>query len=380
VGQACEEFQGEKEMNCTNCGNVLRPGDQFCLKCGGPAPPSDVETSGQAAPASTPPPEDYKPPQQQPQSYPEQTAQTYPPQQPQASPPSDAQAQARTLLGLAMVFSLIGGIMLMVLEFGGWYNYNDYYHSREWGWVGPLENPLSFLPFLAVAGGLFYCSFIAYQQFSSKEGLKRSLVMRGFVISLIVFIIVIIGGATLIALTWENDSQWLSEGFYGGAIGSLLTFILFWLVLKNIPHTKVDKRARYGAQPYGAQPPYPQTQVPQGDGTQMIPGTEPSSQPESAQESQVTGTTEGEEEQTPQEEEPKPQEEPKQEPPHEVQPAQKQAQQPQSQQQQYQQPYYPQYQQQQPQQQTYPCRTCGRPLRYVPEYRRWYCDTCRQYV
>jgi hypothetical protein len=204
--------------------------------------------------------------------------------------------------------------------------------------------------------------------------------MRGFVISLIVFIIVIIGGATLIALTWENDSQWLSEGFYGGAIGSLLTFILFWLVLKNIPHTKVDKRARYGAQPYGAQPPYPQTQVPQGDGTQMIPGTEPSSQPESAQESQVTGTTEGEEEQTPQEEEPKPQEEPKQEPPHEVQPAQKQAQQPQSQQQQYQQPYYPQYQQQQPQQQTYPCRTCGRPLRYVPEYRRWYCDTCRQYV
>ena len=198
----------------------------------------------------------------------------------------------------------------MVLEFGGWYNYNDYYHTREWGWVGPLENPLSFLPFLAVAGSLFYCSFIAYQGFSSKEGLKRGLIMRGFVISIIVFVIVIVGGATLIALTLENDSQWLSAGFYGGAIGSFLTAILFWMVLKNLPHTKVDKRAGYGAQPYGTStgtpyPQYPQAQAPQPGGPQTEPQmtqpTEPSPQPDGSQEPQVTGEAGGEEEQPAQE-------------------------------------------------------------------------------
>jgi hypothetical protein len=292
-----------------------------------------------------------------------------------------------------MVFSLIGGIMLMVLEFGGWYNYNDYYHTREWGWIGPLENPLSFLPFLAVAGSLFYCSFLAYQGFSSKEGINRSLIMRGFVISLIVFIIIIVGGATLIALTIENDSQWLSAGFYGGAIGSFLTAILFYLVLKNIPHTKVDKRAGYGAPPYGtraaAQYPYPQIQTPQAAGTQGTQAAEPSPESQSTEEKEPTPQEEQEPETTPtlppvQEKESTPKEEPQpetQKPAQEPQPAQKQYQQPQPQQQQYQQPYYPQYQQpRQPQPQTYPCRTCGRHLRYVHEYRRWYCDTCRQYV
>lgn len=44
---------------------------------------------------------------------------------------------------------------------------------------------------------------------------------------------------------------------------------------------------------------------------------------------------------------------------------------------------YPQQQQtyqQTTQQQTYPCLTCGHPLRYVNEYQRWHCDTCRKYV
>lgn len=365
-------------MNCTNCGNALRPGDQFCLKCGGPAPPSNMEPSG--APASPPP-------QPQPQSYPPQSTQApppqqtqgYPPQQPQARPPSDAQNQARTLYGLAMLVSLIGGIMLMVFDFGGWYNYDGYLGVREWGWVGPYVNTYSILPFLAVAGSLFYCSFIAYQGFSSKQLLPRSLIMRGLVISIIVLVVVGVGAVALFAMTAEADSTWLEAGFYGGAIGSLLTALMFGLVLKNTPHTKVDKRGRYGAQPVGTQYPYPQTQAPQA--------TEPlqQPQPETSREPQVTGPDEGKEEQPTQEEERTPKEEPQpktQKSAQEPQPVQQQyQQQPQQQQypQQYQQPYYLKYKQQ-PQQQTYPCRTCGRPLRYVHEYRRWYCDTCRQYV
>ena len=28
----------------------------------------------------------------------------------------------------------------------------------------------------------------------------------------------------------------------------------------------------------------------------------------------------------------------------------------------------------------YPCNYCGRPLRYVPQYQRYYCDYCRRYM
>ena len=30
--------------------------------------------------------------------------------------------------------------------------------------------------------------------------------------------------------------------------------------------------------------------------------------------------------------------------------------------------------------QTYPCQTCGKALRYIPEYQRYYCDDCKHYV
>ncbi len=360
-------------MNCTNCGNALRPGDQFCLKCGSPAP---LSSPGQETPDSPPYPEDYKS-SQQPQSHPQQATQAPPSQQPQAYPSSDAQSQVRTLYGLAMLVSLIGGIMLMVFDFGGWYNYDGYLGVREWGWVGPYVNTYSFFPFFAVACSLFYCSFIAYQGFSSKEPLPWSMVFRGLVISIIVLAVVGGGAVALFAMTAEADSTWLEAGFYGGAIGSLLTALMFGLVLKNTPHTKVDKRAGHGAQPYSsqsaAQYPYPQTQTPQTDSPQMIQPPEPSPQPppDTPLEPQVTGAAEREEQKPPEKTQPEQEPQPTQE---------KYEQQPQ--QQQYQQSYYPQYQQQyqQPQQQTYPCRTCGRPLRYVPEYRRWYCDTCRQYV
>ena len=47
----------------------------------------------------------------------------------------------------------------------------------------------------------------------------------------------------------------------------------------------------------------------------------------------------------------------------------------------YQQPY-PQYiiYQQPVQQQTYHCLTCGKPLRYIYESKKWYCEACRKYV
>jgi hypothetical protein len=30
--------------------------------------------------------------------------------------------------------------------------------------------------------------------------------------------------------------------------------------------------------------------------------------------------------------------------------------------------------------QEYPCKKCGRPLRYIDDYKRWYCETCGEYL
>jgi hypothetical protein len=29
---------------------------------------------------------------------------------------------------------------------------------------------------------------------------------------------------------------------------------------------------------------------------------------------------------------------------------------------------------------TYPCTNCGGQMRYIAQYQRWYCDSCKKYA
>jgi hypothetical protein len=138
----------------------------------------------------------------------------------------------RAIYSIALLTSLVGGILLLFTDFGGWHNYDYYNKIRTYGNIGPYASPFAFAAFFLVAFGLFYCSIISLKGIRMGEYLSKRLVLSGFIVALIVLIIICIGAGALFALVDASD-VWLDAGFYGGAIGSLLTIIFFGLNLKN---------------------------------------------------------------------------------------------------------------------------------------------------
>jgi len=142
--------------------------------------------------------------------------------------------QNQTYIIGAIIFSLIGGILLLIMDFGGWYAYNYYAGVRSWGYIGFYELP-SGLIFLIPAIFLFYCTWISLKtlQNTNKTPNKNSLRL-GFFLSLTVFLLALIGGIIFI-LTLEDVSDWWFDGaFYGGLLGGLLTSVFLYFVLKNM--------------------------------------------------------------------------------------------------------------------------------------------------
>ena len=94
--------------------------------------------------------------------------------------------------------------------------------------------------FLVVPLGLTVLSVMA----GVPEGEMNRLLVLGFIGALVVFIIVIIGGISLFVFP-EADDIWLSAGFYGGAIGSLITTILFWMIIRYTSSTPLSSPPMY---------------------------------------------------------------------------------------------------------------------------------------
>ncbi len=119
--------------------------------------------------------------------------------------------------------SLIGGIMLLVGEFAGWYYYDYYNGYREWGSVGAFSG-LGFLLLGPLSGALLYVAYLSYNA-TKVEPLEDQVELM-YKISRIVFVVVIAGALVFIALASDNDDWWFGPGFYGGAIGSLISVLL----------------------------------------------------------------------------------------------------------------------------------------------------------
>jgi len=139
---------------------------------------------------------------------------------------------ARALYGLSLFTSIVGGIMLLVFDFGSWHNYNYYYKMHTWGHIGPDVSPLAFIAFFLVAFGLFFCSMVSIQGVRKGAQMKRNLVMGSLISALAVLIVMIIGAVSFFVFVDAQDIG-LEAGFYGGAIGSLLTTIFLGLNLKH---------------------------------------------------------------------------------------------------------------------------------------------------
>jgi predicted RNA-binding Zn-ribbon protein involved in translation (DUF1610 family) len=237
-------------MYCTECGASLRSGDKFCRKCG---KVSKARSTVKKVEAGEPTPQIPTSPGHGPDDavtdYKCQTCGTklrylkkygrYWCDKCQSYAPTTEGTQyspgtVKTFYVLALITSIVGGIMLATLEFAGWYNYDYYNKIRSWGSVGPWSNSGAFIVFMAVSATLFLCSYIAIRGLASKTQLSRTYIWTAISASLIVFIIVIIGAAVFF-ITNDAGNNWLSAGFYGGALGGFLTLLFFGQILRSTP-------------------------------------------------------------------------------------------------------------------------------------------------
>ena len=157
----------------------------------------------------------------------------------------------------ALITSLAGAVLLLATDFAGSY-WRNYYVE---GWLNIGAFSIFGLIIIPLAIGLLVCTMLAVKCMGSDSPPPIRTLRWGFLLSLIVFILVIIGGIAFAihSISEDYNSWWFDAGFYGGAIGSLLTSVLFFLALKQ------SKKQQQMVHPYAPpaqnvppQPPYAQ--------------------------------------------------------------------------------------------------------------------------
>ena len=132
---------------------------------------------------------------------------------------------------LGFLFSLVAAILLLVTEFGGWYGYYAWYGGsyEEWGSIhvgveifGPIIILIAFLYLLS--------ALVSIMGVLKPDKITKGIVTLAPLLSLIAFILVLVGGlAFAIVMSGTDNWWWFGAGFYGGAIGGLLStiFLIF---------------------------------------------------------------------------------------------------------------------------------------------------------
>lgn len=141
------------------------------------------------------------------------------------------------LMGAAVV-SLIGGILLIVLDFAGWYNYNA--GVETWGWIGFQgfeEGNFVGILFIFLGLSLFYTTSISILALAKPDTFEptRKTLLIGFFNALAVFLIVLIGGIVFEVVLAIDDptNWWLGGGFYAGIIGAPMTAFFLYMCLRG---------------------------------------------------------------------------------------------------------------------------------------------------
>jgi len=136
-----------------------------------------------------------------------------------------------------LIFSLAGGILLLITDFGGyyWYSYNG--PSYGWVYISAGASVGGWFGFFAVASLLFFCSIVSLNVILRLEDIEfmkineEQLIKWGIIFGYIVGTICILGAIILVIVANTQDvawvDVWLDVGFFGGLIGSGITVFLF---------------------------------------------------------------------------------------------------------------------------------------------------------
>jgi hypothetical protein len=175
-----------------------------------------------------------------------------------------AEDSRRALFLGALVFSVSGLALLLLTDFGGWYEYHGGYPYdygyRTYDYISVWESPLYGLGLLVLSIPLMACVFTSLRGLQNPGYLSRRKVSLAFGAAILQMCIVVVGAIVFVAAVGGADDWWLGAGFYGSAVGAFLT-ILF---LAKARTTYVDYPYPFGPVPnvYGGYQYFPQNPLP----------------------------------------------------------------------------------------------------------------------
>lgn len=136
----------------------------------------------------------------------------------------------------SLISTVIGALLLIGLDFAGWYDRNQAVES--WGEVGLFAGPLAFLLVGGTAALLLFGAYVSYRALRPGESPPSPEVVRyAYLASLAALAVVILVGLHFVVtmLSDEPEDWWFGGGFYGGLIGSGLAAVFFHLARHEGP-------------------------------------------------------------------------------------------------------------------------------------------------
>ena len=137
----------------------------------------------------------------------------------------------------SLIASVVGAVMLLVDDFGGWY-YQISFASVPLDRYGEVSLFSVYSPIVAVlAAAMLFSGYVSYLVLRSDEPEPSArLLRRAYSSSVAAFgataVLAII--FTIVMSTQDVEDWWLGGGFYGAAVGSVLSAILLKLGLNKI--------------------------------------------------------------------------------------------------------------------------------------------------
>jgi hypothetical protein len=137
--------------------------------------------------------------------------------------------------GLIFILSIIGAILFIFTEFGGYTSYYQYSVNIE----SSFRNPdlIAYSPFLLLVAFLFLLNiFLSLKGLNIiKTSFPRNRAKIGLYSSLGILIITAMGGIAFEVILSDSGAQdwWLNSGFFAGIIGGITLSLLYYFTLKS---------------------------------------------------------------------------------------------------------------------------------------------------
>ncbi len=128
-----------------------------------------------------------------------------------------------------LITSLIGVLLLLTEDFGGWQDPNPFFGVTEgFVWIGSTNAaPWAQIGILILVVGLGYCAYVAWNGYQDPSRVTGKMIQNAYRASLGVTVLSMLFGLGFMVLVFDSEWWWFGVGFYGALGGGALTTFLF---------------------------------------------------------------------------------------------------------------------------------------------------------